>query len=323
VAKPAEILKTTKKKDKQKRQVGSSSTARRANMALGVIAVFFLVIFPNIGKAIETASYPAFAPSDAWCESLSWLKDNTPEPFGNSDFYYKLYEPPPPGKNYDYPQTVYGVTAWWDYGYWITRIGRRIPTSNPGPGHIGEASIFIAQDEASANNILDQWGTRYVIVDNAIAMPIGKFHALATLSGSSWEKFYDVYFQQQDSRLKPVILFYPEYYRSLVIRLYNFGGSQVDPKSTTVVSYEERVTGEGQPYKEITSMKSFPSYKEAEAYVTSQKSGNYRIVGTNPYISPVSLPALDHYKLIYSSKGSVSEFGLGRISEVKIFEYAR
>jgi dolichyl-diphosphooligosaccharide--protein glycosyltransferase len=323
VAKPAEILKTTKKKDKQKRQVGSSSTARRANMALGVIAVFFLVIFPNIGKAIETASCPAFAPSDAWCESLSWLKDNTPDPFGNPDFYYELYEPPPPGESYNYPQTAYGVTAWWDYGYWITRIGRRIPTSNPGTGHGGEASIFIAQDEASANNILDQWGTRYVIVDNAIAMPIGKFHALATLSGSSQGNFYGVYYQSKGNMLEPVILFYPEYYRSFVVRLYNFDGSRVIARSSMVISYQEKVSPDGQPYKLITSVQSFDGYEEARAYLTSQKSSNYRIVGTNPYISPVSLPALEHYRLIYSSKGSVSEPGIGTVPEVKIFEYTR
>jgi hypothetical protein len=90
-----------------------------------------------------------------------------------------------------------------------------------------------------------------------------------------------------------------------------------------VVSYEERVTGEGQPYKEITSMKSFPSYKEAEAYVASQKSGNYKVVSPNPFVSPVPLEALEHYKLIYSSDSSVMEPGIGMISEVKIFEYVK
>jgi dolichyl-diphosphooligosaccharide--protein glycosyltransferase len=292
-------------------------------MALGVIAVFFLVIFPNIGKAIETASYPAFAPSDAWCESLSWLKDNTPDPFGNPDFYYELYEPPPPGESYNYPQTAYSVTAWWDYGYWITRIGHRIPTSNPSTNHNGEATFFAAQDEALANEALNKlkWSPKYVIVDYAIASVNLKFHAVATLSGSNLENFADVYYQPQGGMLKPIILFYPEYYRSLVVRLYNFDGRQVTPRTAMVVAYQQKVLPDGKTYREITSLQPFPSYKNAEAYVASQKSGNYKIVGTDPFASPVPLQALEHYKLVYSSKGSKMMPGGGSISEVKIFEY--
>ncbi|MFC2050910.1 oligosaccharyl transferase, archaeosortase A system-associated [Chloroflexota bacterium] len=313
-----------KKKDKQKkeRKGGSRSTASWLNRGLGIIAVFFLFFFPNIGGAINTASHPLYAPSDAWYESLSWMRTNTPDPFDDPDFYYALYEPPPPGKSYDYPQTAYGVTAWWDYGYWITRIGRRIPTSNPSTGHMGEAYIFTAQDEASANNIIDTWGSKYVIVDYAIATFIpGKFRAVATLSGSSPGEFFDVYYQLQDNNLKPVVLFHPEYYRSLVIRLYNFDGSQVIPESSTVISYEERVARDGQSYKEITSARSFPSYEEAEAYVSSQESGNYRIGSPDPFDSPVPLQALEHYQLIYSSDGSKMTPSGGLVSEVKIFEY--
>jgi dolichyl-diphosphooligosaccharide--protein glycosyltransferase len=312
-----------KKKDKLKKRQRSNSrfAASRATMSLGVIVVFFLVFFPNIGKAINTASNPQFAPSDAWCESLSWMRDNTSDPFGNPHFYYELYQPPPPGERYTYPQTAYGVTAWWDYGYWITRIGRRIPTSNPGTSHKGEAYLFAAQDEASANKIMDSGGSKYVVADYAIASVMLKFHAVAKLSGSKLENFAEVYYQSQDGKLTPIILFYPEYYRSLVVRLYNFDGGVVVPKNTMVISYQERSDNTGVLYREITSVKSFPSYSEAEAYVTSQKSGNYKIVGNNPFVSPVPLQALEHYKLVYNSKGSKMMPSGGLISEVKIFEY--
>jgi dolichyl-diphosphooligosaccharide--protein glycosyltransferase len=329
---PSEAPKEMKKKVKQKKKHRDEyrPAANRVNMVLGVIVVFVLVFYPNIGPlpggkkpAIDLASNPQFAPSDAWCESLSWMRDNTPDPFGNPHFYYELYQPPPPGERYNYPQTAYGVTAWWDYGYWITRIGRRIPTANPGTSHTGEAYLFAAQDEDSANKVLeDNWGSKYIIVDYSIAIALGgKFHAVATLSGSKTENFYDVYYQSQDGRLKPVILFYSEYYRSMVVRLYNFDGKRVVPRSTMVISYEERLSREGQPYKEITSVKSFPDYEQAEAYVAGQKSGNYRIVGSDPFASPVPLQALEHYKLVYSSKGSKMMPSGGLISEVKIFEY--
>jgi len=314
---PMERLQKVKKKAKQKKRQksGSQLSGSPIIMAFGIIVVFFLSFFPNIGGAMNTASRAAFAPSDAWCESLSWLEDNTADPFGNPDFYYETYERP-----FQYPETAYGVTAWWDYGYWITRIGHRIPTSNPGTGHYGEAPIFTAQDETSANKTMDKWGSRYVIIDQPTVTT--KFHAVAIYSGSSPENFRDIYYQPQDNKLVRLYFFYPEYYRSLAVRLYNFDGSQVTPQSSNVISYEERTGPEGESYKVITEAKSFPTYEEAEAYISSQESGNYRIVGTDPFISPVPLEALEHYKLIYSSDSSVMKPGGGMISEVKIFEYS-
>jgi dolichyl-diphosphooligosaccharide--protein glycosyltransferase len=328
---PAEAPKGVERKvrDKKKWRVERRYVANRIDMVLGVIVVFFLVFYPNIGPlpggkkpVIDVASNPQFVPSDAWCESLSWMRDNTPDPFNNPDFYYELYQPPPPGERYGYPQTAYGVTAWWDYGYWITRIGRRIPTSNPGTGHRGESRLFTAQDEEKANKILDRWGSKYVIVDYAIANAwSGKFYALAKLSHSKKENFFDIYYQPQKGVLKPVTLFYPEYYRSLVCRLYNFNGKQVVPRNSVVISYEQKVNKEGQPYREITGAKSFSTYGEAEAYITAQKSDNYRIVGSDPFVSPVPLEALEHYKLVYSSEGTVVQPDGKLVSEVKIFEY--
>ncbi|UCH51555.1 MAG: oligosaccharyl transferase, archaeosortase A system-associated [Chloroflexota bacterium] len=327
----SEPLEVTKKKKKwqRKQQSVSAPAANRVYMVLGVIFIFLLVFYPNIGPlprgegkytkyTIDTASAAPFAPSDAWCESLSWLRDNSSEPFDNSEFYYEFYQPPSRSESYDYPQTAYGVTAWWDYGYWITRISRRIPTSNPGTGDEGEALLFTAQNEDSANEILeDKWGSKYIIVD--YLMTYGKFHAVATLSGSTPGNFYDDYYLPQDGSFRR--LFYPEYYRSLVVRLYNFGGKQVVPNKSIVISYEQKITLKGQSYREITSVKDdFPSYEEAEAYISSQKSGNYKIVSPDPFTSPVPLEALEHYKLVYSSKGTVLH---EMIPQVKIFEYIK
>ena len=181
------------------------------------------------------------------------------------------------------------------------------------------AKLFTAQDEDSASQIIDKLNSKYIVIDHATATT--KFHALPTWAGSSKEQFYDVYYLPREGKLKPVDCFYPEYYRSLVVRLYNFDGSQVTPQSSNVISYEERISREGKPYKVITEAKSFPSYEEAEAYISSQESDNYRIVSTNPFISPVPLDALEHYKLVHSSDSFVMEPGVGMIPEVKIFEY--
>lgn len=301
---------------------GFNITTRQVTMALGAIVVFFLVFFPNIPKAVATASQAPYAPSDAWQSSLLWLKENTPDPFGNPDFYYELHEPLPPGESYEYPESAYGVMAWWDYGYWITRIAHRIPNANPSQNRqavTSVASFFTSQDENEANEIRQELGSSYLIIDYATAT--GKFWAIANWAGREQTEFFDIYHVPQEGKLMPVQLFYPEYYRSLAVRLYNFDGKAVTPDSSLVISYEERVSPKGEVYKQVTSAEQFASYEEAEAYLLTQESASYKIVGTDRFASPVPLAALEHYQLIHSSEPYTTLSGERAIPSVKIFEY--
>jgi len=127
---------------------------------------------------------------------------------------------------------------------------------------------------------------------------------------------------QEKGELVPVQLFHPEYYRSLVVRLYNFDGQAVTPEVSIVISYEKKAV-QDKSINLITNVQDFSNYEEATAYISSQKSGNYRIVSDSPFISPVPLEELKRYKLIYSSEGSVKQPGVGRIPSVKIFEYIK
>ena len=324
MAKPVEAPKMAKKKKAKRKKPPKKAgiTTSRVSAALGIIVVFFLVFFPNISPAVTITKQPRFAPDDAWHEALLWLKENTPEPFGDPDAYYELYEPPARGKDYNYPESAYGVMSWWVQGHWITRIARRIPVSNPFQGGTREAGqFFIAQDEASANKIMDEVGSRYVIIDHYTAL--GELHSMAVYAGKKSQKFVEAYYQPENGKLQRMLLFYPEYYQSLVTRLANFDGREVAAESPLVIAYEEKISLGGTPYKEITSRQSFLSYEEAEAYVSSQKSGNYKIVGTKPLASPVPLDALEHYKLIYTSKIRIMRPGTGIVSSVKIFEYVK
>lgn len=322
MARPVETLKRIKKKKGRLKRIRSapSLAASRAKAALGAIAVFFLVFFPNISPAMNVAGQVQFAPDDAWYETLSWLKENTSEPFAEPNFYFELYEPPPTGEGYQYPESAYGVMAWWDYGHWISRIAHRIPISNPFQQGAAEAGrFFTAQDEASANEMMTELGARYVIID--MATTITKFSGVVIFAGGSSDEFYDFYYELKDDRLVPIRLFYPEYYQSLAIRLYNFNGEAVTPGQCTVVSYEEKVSQDGINYRQITDFLSFPSYEAATAYIAGQKSGNYRIAGTNPFVTPVPLDALVHYQLIYESSIQATVTGFGEVPMVKIFEY--
>ena len=308
--------------------------------------IFLLVFYPNLQMALPTAATVRFAPSDAWVSSLTWMRENTPDPFGNpAQYYYKeennkylpLYWlkrniPNPSGdpnfhynldESYKYPDSAYGVTTWWDYGYWITRIAHRIPSANPGQDPMPVTSVakfFTSQDEESARKIMQELDSSYIVIDyNTVS---GKFWAVALWAEQDISQFNDIYLiPRNENELVPIQLFLPEYYRSLLIRLYNFDGKAVIPENSTVIAYEPKITKEGQSVKVITDVQVFPNYEEAIAFISDQNSGNYQIVSDNPFVSPVPLKSLENYRLIYNSDDTVAlQYGVS-VPEVKIFEY--
>ena len=296
---------------------------RYVSRVLAAIIVFFLAFFPNISEAKNTAENP-WGPNDAWHSSLVWLRDNTPEPFGDPDFYYELYERPPAGEEYDYPESVYGVMSWWDYGYWITRIGRRIPNASPsGQSRANEAAQFLtAQDESSANVMLDELGSKYIIID--FEMATSKFHVLPTWVGGDLSDFYEMYYQTTSEGIQQYqTLYYPMYYQSVCSRLYNFGGQAVVPQNTTwAILYTEMEDESGNKYKVITGAANeglpFSTYEEAKEFVDDNP--DYTIVGAHPFFSPVPLEELEHYELKHESASI--QWGEGAIPYVKIFQYS-
>jgi dolichyl-diphosphooligosaccharide--protein glycosyltransferase len=250
--------------------------------------------------------------------SLIYLKDNTPEPFGTADHYYEHYQLGP--YLYPSPDTMYSVVAWWDYGYWITRIAHRVPANNPGQGAIGgEASVsalYLAQDEATATAIMDTLEAKYIITDYSLIS--GKFHAPITLSGQDRDGYIlTCYYKESETTtaLKPIDLYLPAYYSSLVVHLHNFKGQAVTPAETRVVSWEWQMSQEGQRYRYITDVQTFTTYSEAETYLNSKTEGNHMIANADPFVSPVPLPQLQHFTLLYDS-GNISG-----IPEVSIYEY--
>ncbi|MCX6006926.1 MAG: oligosaccharyl transferase, archaeosortase A system-associated [Chloroflexi bacterium] len=309
-------------------KAGKSSKGNPVFMVIVLVVSIFVMVYPNLGPlpdgskpSIDVATRPLFAPSNAWFESLEWLRSNSPEPLENANAYYGQYKAPGEPGGFIYPQNAYGVLSWWDYGYWISRIARRIPFSNPGTnGLMGESKYLLAQDELSAANAIKDINIKYVIIDDEIASYDSKFFALPTWIGSSYQQYYDVYIQKQNDKYAPTVLFYPAYYQTMVVRLYNFDGKQVAPSEITVVGYDNVIASDNKQYKAINDIKKFTSTQEAEQFIASQKPKMYRIVGNDPYISPVPLDALKNYKLIYSSSQKKQD-GPVTISYVKIFQY--
>ena len=50
---------------------------------------------------------------------MTWLREQTPDPFDRADLYHRNLTPPSDGA-FDYPDGAYGVLGWWDYGSSIT-----------------------------------------------------------------------------------------------------------------------------------------------------------------------------------------------------------
>jgi oligosaccharyl transferase (archaeosortase A-associated) len=294
-------------------------------ISISAILVFFAGIYPNLQPALKTAGTNTGITTD-WRESLLWMKDNTPLPFGTDDFYYELYTKTE-GK-YIYPSSAYGVLAWWDYGHLITQIAHRVPNSNPTQaGADGAASYFLTQDESSANKKLDSQGSKYIIIDYDVAIPYkvmnngitgNKFFALPTWIGKNQSEYADIYYQQKDNKLMPIPVYYPEYYYSLIARLYNFHGEAVIPNnSTTVISFALQ-----SDRKVIQTNQTFASYELALTFFEKQTSPNYRIVGLSPFSSPVPLEKLSRYNEVFKSKsGIMYNSNKTGSSYIEIFEY--
>lgn len=313
----APVLPAAKKK--KMKQPNISPGKSYLSHGLAVLLVFFIVVFPGLGSSLGIAKAASFVPSDAWCAALTWLKTDSPEPFGDPDAYYRMYQPPPPGETFDYPSTAYGVMSWWDYGYWITRIAHRIPITNPSQYPepiILTSGVFLSQSETSAQDVVKEFKTGYVIVDNTMVNT--KLWAIAQWNGQDRSDYYGTYYVRQGDQLFPRTFCYPEYYRSLVVRLYNFDGKAVTPAEMKVIAYEDRVL-EGFAFRMVTDNQTFPDYQQAVDFMNSHE-GNYRIVSDNPFTSAVPLEALGDYRLVFGSEQTVSESGI-TLPEVKIFKF--
>jgi oligosaccharyl transferase (archaeosortase A-associated) len=346
LAKSKEAVKATKKfkkKGKKTREKTKPKTFMQprgawVNVIVVGIIIFFLVFFPSaglwgaqpisiggglyIGYTRYYAAQPIITMNDGWYSSLLWLSSNSTDPFSDlndPNFYYELYKTP-----FQYPESAYGVMSWWDYGYFIMQIAHRLPNANPGQkGAVQAGQFFTAQNESSANAVADKEGTKYVMIDHD--MVIGKFHAMVDWAGGNEDDFYEYYgIPPQAAGGIPQwagLFYYPAYYRSTAVRLYNFNGEAVTPSlnSTWVIPWSGesvfRYQGQLIKYKNIIGQpKFFSNYEDARAYVASQTSGNYAIAGYDPFSSIVPLEKLNSYDLIHQSGATAS-------TTVKIFEY--
>ena len=311
------------KAGKVKKVVAKRAAGKKSALtALGIAAVAFIVIYPNTGPlpggdkpCFDVASRALFPPSDAWCQSMDWLRTNTAQPFGEEGYYYDYYGPAQPKRDADY-----SVLCWWDYGYWVTRMGQRVPLSSPGWSLLCEYVYFTAPDGQKAAQASAGWKMKYVVVNDYLVNWNTGFRVISSNAGERAAKYYEVYYRLQNGKLAPTLLYYPDYYRTMAVRLYCFDGKGYTPAETAAVSWEDKTGADGLAYKEITGLKAFRSYGEAADFLRAQTGHNWRIVGKDPLVSPIPLEALEGYKPAFASSQKAT-VGNATVPEVKIFEY--
>jgi len=308
-------------------------------VVIALLIVFFFGYYYNIDMSVQWAR-ELRGPSDDWHDTLVWMRDNTPPPFEDPDSYYAEYEALKEGERFEYPDTAYGVMSWWDYGYHITYLAERIPNSNPSgqKGAPRAARFFTARDEATGSELLESWGSRYVVINDVMStgrflragdqelLTEWAFYNMAVIAGENEADFFEIVHTEQGL---PVSVYYPEYYETIVSRLYNFKGEAWDPDawvdeedpSTKIRAWSFRTGRDsaGNPVKVAADEELFDTYREARAFVDDNP--DYRLVGTKPLVSPVPLEGLDNYKLVYESPTIMSKRGDESFSEVAVFEF--
>lgn len=298
---------------------------------VGMVAFVALGLYPNMPQLLKLAGEHGGPPPD-WHHALTWLRENTPEPFGKAAAYYAQYEMPTPDKPYAPPPGAYGIMCWWDSGYWVTQIARRVPTANPTQAGAVEAAEFLtAQNETAANLIMSRLGASYVMLDGSLPVwektdtkrLIGKFHNIIKWADEDPTDYFETYrLPNEDGTYKWKTFYYPKYYRSMLTRLYIFAGKEFVPKqSTYAVAFTTSVDSQSKAVKTVTQAMRFADFETARRFVGRQSDPNWRIVGNSHALSCVPLEPLRRYRLIYKSPTTVAQTPTEQISHVEIFEH--
>jgi oligosaccharyl transferase (archaeosortase A-associated) len=221
-----------KENDKMKRYLRAENII--AFLIFGFVG--FGVFYPALSTSLTGAKNPGGlipGPEYDWYESLSWMRQNTPDP---SIDYYALYDKPPQGEDYKYPESAYSIMSWWDYGHWITRIAHRVPAANNfqkgigGPyqgDNPGACVFFTTNNETQANKVVDALDVRYVVSDFRMAdiwnALYNKFSVMTVWAGDT-EGYYVTVEREARHEVMPSA----KYYNTMEARLHMFDGTSTN-----------------------------------------------------------------------------------------------
>lgn len=277
--------------------------------AFTLAAALALALYPAARPALRAASAPDPGPSHAWVQALDWLRTATPDPWSGG--------------------ARYGVLAWCDAGYWITRLARRAPVANPTQHGASEVAAFLLEsDEGVARARLRALGARYLVLD-ATLLPephglygpywLGQLDTLARWAHRDPSELYEVLLEHQaGGSERATIVYTPAYYRSMLVRLYAFGGQAAQPQDDAW-AIETESAQDTRPAR-LVAARRFARDDEAGAFVATRPAGRARLLGRDPFRPCVPLGELHGYARVHASDAARLLGDGRRLPEVVIFE---
>src|SRR5579871_368605 len=272
----------------------------------GVIVLFIAI---NLILGIVQLN-TVITPTEDWWKALKWLRAETPEPMGDPAAWTRLTMAPPPGGSFPYPASAYSVAVWWDYGYWVEYIARRMPSSNgTQSGVVATGTFYLADDPGTAMRALDRMNAHYVIVDPQIG---GADAGSALMSVPNWVHKNSGQFERLFIRQgKQSRVFLPAFYRTMAVRLYFHDGHAAPPAAGVYAIHSHEVTTLRGTYREIDYERKFSSEKDAEAFARGPQQDDYLVGCFDARKNCVGVDEVPGLKLVFATKGA---------HPVKIFE---
>ncbi|MGE3275031.1 MAG: STT3 domain-containing protein [Vicinamibacterales bacterium] len=265
-----------------------------------VLLVLALLILPNARQALGSLQPGARMPG-YWRAAMLWLRDATPPPYPPGYYYawYGTADPP----------LAWSVMNWWDQGYWITEVARRVPVSNPTQIDAGTAARFYTEtDDTAALRRLRDARARYVLADWEMPFRrgdsgdvLGHLESLTDWAGAPRGKFYDVLWQPDAGTYRPLWVFRPAYYETMAYRLAVHGGRAAPSDGEcAVVTWQVVTPDDGDPFREVTDVRRFASPAAAGAHAATLGDTPHVVVGLDPWRSPFPVQAVRGVRQVHA-----------------------
>ncbi len=274
-----------------------SQVAPRSAAAL-LLGAF--LILPNAWRAVndQHAFYGQVSPD--WRATLTYLREQTPEPFGDANAYWGR-----PARPADY-----SVLSWWDSGYWIVEVARRVPVTNPTQTQAHRAAAFLLEtDEAAARQKLDDLKARYVVLDRTLPLLgdersfRGAYPNLFAYHREAREA--DYWWRAPNGR----VYLKAKYFQSMAVRLFLGGGAGL--RAAEAGSFVVLAGGQERG--------SFKTLSEAQA-VASQCAG-CEVLSGHPLLSPVDVPPVTWLEPVFDSPNTAARIRGAHRAEAQVYRW--
>ncbi len=265
-----------------------------------------LLLLANLPIALRQMSFD-FSPDPAWRYALEWLRLKTPEPFGDPRAWNDLHPALPDDAVFTYPPSAYSVLVWWDFGYWVEYLGRRIPSSNGTQNGAKETARFFTEtDPVRAMWDLDALRSRYVIIEPSLGLDSSgnsRLPAIIEWSGKPVSHYVEAYWYRGGVSL----FFKPAFYQLMATRLLQFEGRAVGPgrgisTETWVIHTQVQKLPRGRNVQMIDSAVKFASEEEARASLGGNPAPGFVLGGFRGDVSCVALDAVAGLRLAYANE---------------------